>query len=84
MLAVTAFRTGAPAQLAIGVQSFSLSTLGPRAFVDNAILELKLLEAMKGGSQMILTGDTENGPVRETVSLIGLATALAHVTQGCP
>lgn len=75
------------AQLAVGSEAFTLATQGNRGFIANPIQELKLLEAMKRGSQMTLTarsgdGDSESPAV--TFSLVGLAQALGHVTQGCP
>jgi Invasion associated locus B (IalB) protein len=81
----TSLRLGAPAQLAISNEQFTLFTKQEGAFVENPIDELKLLEAMKRGSQMTFTAQTEAGnAVSETFSLAGLAAALAHVTQGCP
>jgi invasion protein IalB len=81
----TALRTSVPAQIAIGSEQFALFTKLDGAYVENPIDELKLLEAMKKGSQMTFTAQTEAGsPVSDTFSLSGLAAALAHVTQGCP
>jgi invasion protein IalB len=80
-----ALRMGVPAQIAIGSEQFTLFTKQDGAYVDNPIDELKLLEAMKKGSQMTFSAQTEEGgAVSDTFSLSGLAAALAHVTQGCP
>ncbi len=81
----TPMRPAAPAHVAIGSQQFTLFTQQERAFVGNPVDELKLLEAMKKGSQMTFTAQTEAGSaVNDSFSLSGFATALAHVTQGCP
>ena len=81
----TALRMGVPAQIAIGSEQFTLFTKQDGAYVRDPIDELKLLEAMKKGSQMTFTAQTkEGGTVSDTFSLSGLAAALAHVTQGCP
>lgn len=80
-----ALRIGVPAQIAIGSEQFTLFTKQDGAYVDNPIDELKLLEAMKKGSQMTFSAQMEEGgAVSDTFSLSGLAAALAHVTQGCP
>lgn len=78
-------RPGVPAQITIGSEQFTLFTKQDGAYIDNPIDELKLLEAMKKGSQMTFMASTEaGGAVNDLFSLSGLATALAHVTQGCP
>jgi invasion protein IalB len=79
------FRADAQVQLTIGSQTFILKSQGDRAFVGDPIEELKLLDAMKKGGQLTLTGPVASGAAgRDTFSLSGFAAALVHVTQGCP
>ena len=83
--AAQALSPGGAVTLSVGTRTFPLQIRGERAFVASPIEELKLLEAMKKGSEMILVAHTVDGTAaRETFSLSGLAAALAHVTQGCP
>ena len=89
VLAGQPFAARGVAQLAVGSETFTLATQGNRGFIANPIQELKLLEAMKRGSQMTLTarsgdGDGDSDSPAVTFSLVGLAQALGHVTQGCP
>ena len=78
-------RQGVPAQIAIGNEQFTLFTKQDGAYIENPIDELKLLEAMKKGSQMSFSAQSEAGnAVHDTFSLSGLGAALAHVTHGCP
>ena len=78
-------RRDAPLALLVGGQAFTpfLSDDG-RAFVNDAVAELKLLEAMKKGDQLLFKSLTERGePLALTFSLAGLNAALAYLAQGC-
>lgn len=78
-------RQGIAARIIIGGEQFTLFTHDDGAYVEDPIDELKLLEAMKKGSQMAFTAQTQSGnAVSETFSLTGFGAALTHVTRGCP
>lgn len=78
------FKAGVPVGVAIGSERFSLFTKNDRAFVDSPTDELKLIEAMKKGSRMVVTGQSERGTVTTDVySLIGFSLALQKMTSTC-
>ena len=78
------FKAGVPVGVAIGNQRFSLFTKNDRAFVDSPTDELKLIEAMKKGNRMVVTGQSERGTVTTDVySLIGFSQALKMMTSSC-
>jgi hypothetical protein len=78
------FKAGVPVGVAIGNAQFNLFTQNDRAFVDSPTDELKLIEAMKKGSRMIITGQSERGTVTTDVySLIGFSLALQKMTSSC-
>jgi len=59
---------------------FPLALRGDRAFVSDAMVELRLIEAMRKGSQMAIEAAAPSGSiVRETISLKGFGQALQAV-----
>ena len=78
------FRAGSDVSVTIGPQVFRLFSEGDRAWVGDATLELKLLEAMRRGNRMAIQGVGEKGvPMTDSISLAGLGQALALLAQGC-
>jgi len=78
------FRKGSEASVTIGSDKFELFTQEERAFVSDPIEELKLLEAMKKGSSMVVQGVSERGTVtKDTYSLLGVMKAVATLTAQC-
>ncbi len=78
------FKAGAPVGVAIGTAQFNLFTKDDRAFVESPTDELKLIEAMKKGSRMIITGQSERGTITtDGYSLIGFSLALQKMTSSC-
>lgn len=78
------FSDGSDATVTVGNESFTLFTHEDRAFVNNPIEELKLLEAMKRGSTMVVEGVTEQGTTtRDTFSLMGVTKAVQTLTGQC-
>jgi|SRR5690606_31804270 len=78
------FRDGSEATVTVGNESFTLFTHDDRAFVNNPIEELKLLEAMKRGANMVVEGVTEEGTTtRDTFSLMGVTKAVQTLTSQC-
>lgn len=78
------FRSGSDVSVTIGPQVFRLFSAGDRAWVGDATLELKLLEAMRKGNRMAIQGVGNKGvPITDSVSLAGLGQALLALMQGC-
>lgn len=78
------FKDGSEATVTVGDDSFKLFTSEDRAFVGNPIEELKLLEAMKRGSTMVVEGVSEQGTAtKDTFSLMGVTKAVQTLTGQC-
>lgn len=78
------FRKGSEATVTIGNESFKLFTHEERAFVADPIEELKLLDAMKKGTTMIVEGVSQRGTVtKDTFSLMGVSKAVATLAAQC-
>lgn len=79
-----AFRKGSEATVTIGAETFKLFTQDERAFVGDPIEELKLIEAMKKGTTMLVQGLSERGTAtRDTYSLSGVSKAVQSLATGC-
>ncbi len=79
-----ALKPGAPATIAIDQTIFKLFSRGDRAYVIDATDELKLLDAMKKGSTVVVLAQSEQGVVsKDTYSLAGITQALQAVSGGC-
>lgn len=77
-------RKGSNVTVAIGTSSFRLSVKDDRAFVADAADEKRLLETLRKGGTMTVTGVSERGTqTKDTYSLAGLGPALDRVSQGC-
>lgn len=82
--AAAPFRKGSEVNVSIGALSFRLFTQGDRAWVGDAVQELKLVEAMRKGARMVVQGVGEKGAsATDAVSLAGLGQALQALAQGC-
>jgi len=78
-------RKGAEPVLTIGGERFALFADGERAYIGDPTRELKAVEAMKKGSQMIVQATNERGAVTtDFYSLVGLAQALQKLAASCP
>lgn len=65
--------------------SFRMFVKDDRAFVADATQELKLIEAMKKGSRLVVQATSERGTaVTDTYSLTGLSAGLQALASGCP
>ena len=79
-----AYRSGSSVTLTIGTNNFVLFTAGDRAFVADPTTELKLIDAMKKGSSMLVKSVYDTGaPVTDSYSLAGLTPTLAAFRQAC-
>jgi invasion protein IalB len=74
----------ADVSVTVGTTAFRLFASNDRAFVADPTEELKLIEALKKGSSMIVQATSERGTVtRDTYSLQGLSQALQAMLSGC-
>jgi hypothetical protein len=69
----------------VGTDAFKLFPQEDRAYVADSTDELKLIEAMKKGSQVIVKATSARGTqTTDTYSLQGLGQALQAVATACP
>lgn len=77
-------KKGAPVTVRVGDVAFSLFTAGDRAFVQDATLELKLIEALRKGQSLTVEATSETAAQTiDTFSLQGVTQALQAVAAGC-
>ena len=77
-------KTGSDITITVGDDAFTLFPKDDRAFVSDATEELKLLEAMKKGSKLIVQATSERGTATtDTYSLAGLTQALQALAASC-
>ena len=77
-------KAGSEVLVAIGNETFMLFVADDRAFIGDPIAELKLIEAMKKGSKMVVTGTTVDGMTTvDTYSLAGIKQALQAMLAAC-
>lgn len=73
------------AKVTIGKDSFALFIKDEHAFVADPTMELKLVEAMKKGSKLVVEATTaSDGMVKDGYSLSGIMGALAAQAAACP
>ena len=78
------FKRGSSVMLIVGDGRFPLFTTQDRAFVANPTAVLKLIDAMKKGSSMVVESIDESGSlVADVYSLTGLTQTMTAITQGC-
>jgi hypothetical protein len=77
-------KPGALGSIIVDKATFKLTASGDRAYVLDSTDELKLLEAMKKGSSVIVVAQTEQGVVaKDTYALSGITQALQAITSAC-
>lgn len=77
-------KAGAPASIAVEQTFYKAFSKGDRAYVIDPTDELKLLEAMKKGSTVMVVAQSDQGVVgKDTYSLSGISQALQAVSGGC-
>lgn len=78
-------KAGSDVTVTVGDDAFALFPKDDRAFVSDATEELKLIEAMKKGSKLIVQATSERGTATtDTYSLAGLSQALQALAASCP
>lgn len=69
----------------VGTESYALFPSDERAFVSDPTQELKLLEAMKKGSMLVVQATSERGTnVTDIYSLQGFSRAIQALASACP
>lgn len=78
------FKDGVKTQVKIGTDTFVMYTKDQGAWVENAAEESRLINAMKGGTDMVVTGTSKRGTVtNDTYSLKGVSAALKRIDGEC-
>lgn len=77
-------KKGSEATVTIGEEAFRLFADADRAFVADPMQELKLLEAMKKGTRVVVQATSERGTATtDSYSLAGLTQALQAMAAAC-
>jgi hypothetical protein len=77
-------KPGALGSIIVDRTTFKLYANGDRGYVIDATDELKLLDAMKKGSTLIVLAQTDQGVVaKDTYALNGLTQALQALNAAC-
>jgi invasion protein IalB len=80
-----ALRKGAKIGLDIDGTRFELFPDGDRAYVSDAAVEAKLLDAMRAGRSMVVTATSAAGQqTRDAYSLAGVTAAIQSLATICP
>ena len=78
------YKEGSKTTVKIGDSTFSMYTKDQGAWVDNAAEESRFIAAMKGGTDMVITGTSRRGTVTtDTYSLKGVTAALKRIDGEC-
>jgi hypothetical protein len=78
------FKTGTEATAQVGAAKFALYTQQDGAWIKNATDEAKMVDAMRGGDNAVITGTSAKGTQStDTFSLKGVAQALDRTAQEC-
>ena len=78
------YKEGSKTTVKIGDATFSMYTKDQGAWVDNAAEESRFIAAMKGGTDMVITGTSRRGTVTtDTYSLKGVTAALKRIDGEC-
>ncbi|NQX80353.1 MAG: hypothetical protein HRT83_07405, partial [Hyphomicrobiaceae bacterium] len=77
-------QNGSTVTAQIGGARYRLFTKGNKAFVEKPSEEIKLIEAMKRGSFMVVRATSRDGiKIVETYSLLGVTSAINSLRKGC-
>ncbi len=78
------FKDAAPVKLAVDEQEFVLYPSGDMAWADRAETDAAILDAMKAGGSLVVTGTSARGTVtKDTYSLSGIAAAMDKIDATC-
>lgn len=78
-------KAGSEPVISVGADTFKLYIKDDRAFISEPVRELKVIEAMKKGSTLVVKATSERGTeTTDTFSLAGVSQALQSLTTSCP
>lgn len=78
------YYSGSETEVKIGTATFKLFTNEDWAFTDNAAEEERLVNAMRAGADMVVTGKSSRGNTTiDTYSLLGITAALKRAAGEC-
>jgi invasion protein IalB len=78
------YREGSRTTAVIGTETFVMYTSGDGAWVENAAEESRLIDTMRAGSSLVVTGTSQRGTVTtDTYSLSGVTAAINRIDQEC-
>jgi hypothetical protein len=78
------YKRDSEATASITGRSFKMFTKGKNAWNRDAQADRAMVEAMKGGSELVIKGTSQRGTVTtDTYSLNGFGAALAAITKAC-
>ena len=78
------FKLGSNATVIIGDTAHKFFTAGDRAWVEETMLEKKIIQQMKKGARVkIKSTSTKNTKITDTYSLIGFTKALEAINKAC-
>ena len=79
------FKPNTASEIKIGTDRFKLFTKDEGAFVESVDNEQRLINAMKTGSTMVITGRSARGTLTtDRYSLNGISAALDKINSECP
>lgn len=78
------YKKDSEAAVSIAGRSFKMFTKGKNAWNRDAQVDRAMVEAMKGGSELVIKGTSQRGTqTTDTYSLNGFGAALAAITKAC-
>lgn len=78
------FKPGSEATVDIGSNKYAMYTQGDGAWIKNAAEEARMVDAMRRGADMVVTGESGRGTKStDRYALKGLSQALDRVAQEC-
>ena len=79
-----AFKPGSDATVDIGTAKYAMYTQADGAWIKNAAEEARMVDAMRRGSDLVVTGESGRGTKStDRYNLKGLSQALDRVAQEC-
>ncbi|MEM9123473.1 MAG: invasion associated locus B family protein [Pseudomonadota bacterium] len=78
------YKVGSSVTVTIGSDKFELFTQEDAAWLRDGDSEKRIVNAMRRGSRMIVTGTSQRGTLtKDNYSLSGVTAALEHVAKNC-
>ena len=78
------YKKDSAVKLAIGTKMFTLFTKGDTAWASSIKDDKRIVTAMRGGAQMVVTGQSSRGTkTKDTYSLSGISAAHKSISRAC-